>query len=706
VRTRSNREHFLSAAVAVLVALLTGPVAAQETDFFEEGASLFQAETITGASKHAEAPTETPATATILTRDDIERYGFRTLADVLNYASLGDFTNNDRRYDFVGGRGLFSFEDFNTRILVMLDGHPLNEPWNNFAGVGREMLVPMDVVERIEITYGPSSLLYGGYSLYGLVNVVTRTAESLSGAGVRLSGGSWGTREVAATYGTSGSSGEGEGSVPWEVVAAGAFYRSDGESVDLPPIEQGDGSVWGGKQRDTDFERSPSGFLYAKRGDWTILGRTGYRKHGEPLAPYDADYGSDRNSVQDRKSFGELRYDHAIGPHFDVSARLFLDDYHYREHEAYTDSESYPGHDGYDYVLSSDNRDAGGEARVAYHAGAHFLTVGGEYRWRDVDQAAYNVYWDGGNSPDSPGSSTVKGHLGVAYLQEEWRPFDELTLLLGGNWADTEPGGTKALPRVAMIYKPSPRLAVKALWGKGFRPPSIYETSYNDYLTQIPNPSLRSEEISSSELSVLWSVSPSLSIQAYGFNSRLRGLVQGVEIMSVDDIQGGVVGPSGDPNDLVGMLQFQAAGDVTSRGGGLSARARMGDLHSYGNVSYAKARLDPRGGAGETDLAASSNWLANAGVSYDFGDLTASISARYVGSQPLQEDHGEGNAGDFVDANLRLLWKTVVVYPVRLYVDVWNVTDEKGSFSASSVYVPARSPIEGRKIVVGTEVRF
>ena len=77
-----------------------------------------------------------PATATIITRDDIERYGFRTVADVLNFAVPGYTAATDRTWDFAGGRGLSFFEDFNTRILVMLDGHPMNEPWNNFSGIG------------------------------------------------------------------------------------------------------------------------------------------------------------------------------------------------------------------------------------------------------------------------------------------------------------------------------------------------------------------------------------------------------------------------------------------------------------------------------------------------------------------------------------------------------------------------------------------
>jgi outer membrane receptor for ferrienterochelin and colicin len=118
-----------SELILLLLALCAAAAAhAQESDFFDQKESYFQAQTIEGVSKRADAIADTPATVTVIDRDDIERYGFRTLADVLNFASVGSFTHNDRRYDFAGGRGLFFYEDFNTRILVMLNGHSMNEP--------------------------------------------------------------------------------------------------------------------------------------------------------------------------------------------------------------------------------------------------------------------------------------------------------------------------------------------------------------------------------------------------------------------------------------------------------------------------------------------------------------------------------------------------------------------------------------------------
>ncbi len=127
----------------------------------EEYQSLFPQKIITGASKHAENPLESPAYVKVIDRETIKNHNFNTLEEIINFTIPGFFINTDRIYQYIGARGLYFFDDFNTRILILLNGHLLNESWNNFAGAGREMLPSMDLVERIEVIYGPSSIFYG-----------------------------------------------------------------------------------------------------------------------------------------------------------------------------------------------------------------------------------------------------------------------------------------------------------------------------------------------------------------------------------------------------------------------------------------------------------------------------------------------------------------------------------------------------------------
>jgi len=713
VRRGSSNRRTLSVALALLaLAGLPRLARGQGADFFEQKQSYFRDETIEGVSKHAESLTETPATVTVISREDIERYGFRTAADVLNFASLGAFAHNDRRYDFAGGRGLFFFEDFNTRVLVMLDGHPLNEPWNNFGGLGREMLLPLDLVERIEIVYGPSALLYGGYSLYGIVNVITQTGETAAGRRVRVSGGSWRTGEAVASWGASGvkAARSGGPGTSWNVLAAGGYYSSEGEPLDLPVQEVGyaataDGQTrWGGPQTGTDYERAPFGFLFAQKGEVTVLARAGLRRHGAPLAPYESLYGSRREYVRDAKSFVETRWDHAFSKSLSLSTRAFYDGYSYEEHDPYADAETGDADRGYDFVLRTDDSDAGGEVRLSFQKGGHYVLAGGEYRRRRMTQRSFNDLFPGGLDAASLLEARVGGHLAVGYFQERWQAADWLALVVGGNYADTQPGGSKAQPRVAVIAKPRSNLSIKGIYARGFRPPSIFEAAYHDYVNQVDNPSLRSEEITSYELSTMWNAGPRLSLQAYGFHSRLRGLIRGVTLEAPEDAQGGVMPPSGDPADLVGQLQYQSTGDVRARGAGLAVRTRLRAVSAYANVAYARGRL--LGAGDEESLPASSSWLASGGLSAQAGLWTASLSARYVGPQPLDASRGTGRAGDFVELNARVVRRLRLVYPITLSLDVRNLLDTRGGLAASPVYTPATVPVEGRRALFGADVRF
>jgi len=130
-------------------------------------------------------------------------------------------------------------------------------------------------------------------------------------------------------------------------------------------------------------------------------------------------------------------------------------------------------------------------------------------------------------------------------------------------------------------------------------------------------------------------------------------------------------------------------------------------FRGYLNVAYARARLTDPAGV-ETALPADSAWLGNAGFSYEFAAWTASLFGRYVGPQRLDPSRGADGtrAGGFAEANARVSWRTRLVYPLRLDVDVRNLFDEKGPLAASFIYAPATIPIEGRRLLLSADVRF
>ena len=86
-----------------------------------------------------------------------------------------------------GIRGLQIPGDFNTRILVLIDGATVNESWGSFAGLDYDNFVSIDDVARIEVIRGPVSSLYGSNAFFGIVNIVTRGAAETPRAWARAS---------------------------------------------------------------------------------------------------------------------------------------------------------------------------------------------------------------------------------------------------------------------------------------------------------------------------------------------------------------------------------------------------------------------------------------------------------------------------------------------------------------------------------------
>ncbi|HEY0739931.1 MAG TPA: TonB-dependent receptor plug domain-containing protein [Chryseosolibacter sp.] len=127
---------------------------------------------------------ETPGIISVMSSEEIQNTGARDLTDVLRLIPGFDIAQDLQFVQGVSLRGNWSNEG---KVLVMMDGQPFNELLYQTVAVGNRF--PVDAIERIEIIRGPGSAIYGGSAEYGVINIITKAAESLNGVEVYGMGG-------------------------------------------------------------------------------------------------------------------------------------------------------------------------------------------------------------------------------------------------------------------------------------------------------------------------------------------------------------------------------------------------------------------------------------------------------------------------------------------------------------------------------------
>ena len=153
---------------------------------------------VTTVSRESERRIDAPAAVSVITGEDIRRYGVDTLADALR---LADSVSVAR---FNGGSWAIATRGFsaitNNKLLVMIDGRSVYTPL--FGGVFWEAQhVILPDLDRIEIIRGPAGTLWGPNAVNGVINIITKRASDSQGALARGVVGSRERAHVAARYG-------------------------------------------------------------------------------------------------------------------------------------------------------------------------------------------------------------------------------------------------------------------------------------------------------------------------------------------------------------------------------------------------------------------------------------------------------------------------------------------------------------------------
>ncbi len=167
-----------------------------ERDYFSE------LPTVLTVSRLAQPLNETPGAVTVIDRETIRRSGARELADVLRLVPgylVGGFNGANPGVAYHA-----PIDELGARNLVLVDGRSVYSSYYQGDTHKGMMGVLLEDIERIEVLRGSNSAAYGANAMFGVINVITRSAVDTRGAELSLTSGAGGIRDNYARFGWGG----------------------------------------------------------------------------------------------------------------------------------------------------------------------------------------------------------------------------------------------------------------------------------------------------------------------------------------------------------------------------------------------------------------------------------------------------------------------------------------------------------------------
>lgn len=470
--------------------------------------------TVYGASKYEQKVTEAPSSVSIVTAAEIKKYGYRTLADILR-SIRGFFITYDRNYSYVGVRGFNRPGDYNTRILLLIDGHRINDAIYDQATIESEFILDVDLIDRVEVIRGPSSSLYGSNAFFAVINIITKKGRDFNGMETSGEAASFNTFKGRLSYGNKFKN-------DLEVVFSGTVFDRKGR--DLFFREFDDFATNNGIAEKKDGNKFHSFFSTVSYKDITL--QTAYisREKKIPTASFGTVFNDPRNRTIDEQYYADLKYERNLDPQTSIMVRIFYNWYKYQGYYVYQDNTVNPI-SPFLYI----NNDSsicerwGAEFKVTRRMfEKHKVTIGIEYQ-DNFRQDQKNFNEDPFSQILDDKRSTQK--LGI-YLQDEFEILKNLILNAGMRYDHYQTSGGTTNPRIALIYNPYEKTTVKLLYGRAFRDPNAYEQFYNDgEITTKNSPNLRLETINTYEAVLEQYIGNCLRLVATGYYYKINNLI-------------------------------------------------------------------------------------------------------------------------------------------------------------------------------------
>ncbi len=647
--------HHFPLCLLVLVSFfiipsLFSPAYGYNPELIKEDLALIAAEgeAVQSATKFLQLIKDAPASITVITREEIKRYGWRTLVDLLK--SIREFyVTDDKNYSYLGVKGFQRPGDYNGRILALLNGHTLNDDVYQQFFMGRDSGIDLDIVDRVEIVRGPASSLYGTDAVFAIINIITKEGKDIDGLRSSLEIGSFNSNKAVLTYGKIFSNG-------LDILFDASYFNRSGEFLHFSEYDPGGIT-------NNDGEWAYNLFYRARFHDFTVQLGGNDREKQLPTASYGAIFNDPREKTYDGHYLAELKYDHSFSEKYGLMIRAYDDWYRYRGYYPFS---GYPPDTlNTDYSIG---QYFGGELQLRWDFQRwNKLILGTEYQRHHVVLKNYDTHpfpftGVGCGVTGTCLDTAISFELLSLYFEDEIKPFDNLILTLGArrdqyiNYSDFF--SDKVTPRIGLVYSPVSGTTLKFLYGQAFRAPSSFELFYRGG-TNIEGGNPKPETISSYEGVWEQELGPDLSSSLSAFHYVAKDLIDFVL----------------DP--VTNKYIVENLSRVHGEGAGVEIKGRWpSGLEAYANATYQRSLNEVT----QTELSNSPHVLAKGGLIVPITKDKAyfSLEEQYTGARfTIPDANGNIETVDpFLVTNLTLRILDLIER-LEIQVSVFNLFNEK-----------------------------
>ncbi len=517
---------------------------------------------VTSVSKRETGLEDSPAAVSVVTQDDIRRFGITTLPEALRLVPGMDVAQINSHEWAVSGRGFNG--EFANKLLVLVDGRSVYT--TGFGGVIWSMQdVVMEDLDRIEVIRGPGGSLWGANAVNGVINIITKSAKETQGGLITTTVGTQEQPSTTVQYGGQ--------------LATNLYYRAyvkyfnRDEFVDSTGAEGPD--AWSGIQGGFRLDWEPSAEdKLTLQGDYYENRLNQSQKFPSLTPPY-----LQNGEVVNHDSGGNVlgRWTHEFSDTSALTAQAYFD--HFSPQEL-----------GVRYTADTIDLDA--QHRFAIGSRNDILWGLGYRHISDSLRASPFLSMSPAAQEEQLFSSFVQDEITLAP--------DRVKLTLGSKFEDNDYTGFEVQPSARLIWTPTDHQAFWTSVSRAIRTPSRSERSEQVDFGVIPpspttppvelpvlgNPSLQSEELLAYEAGYRLEFSKRLSWDLTGFYNKYNQLI--LPVPGTPEFQ-----PAPFPPHLVVPSMNQNAGGAHTYGMEVSARWNVTeDWHLVSSYSWLGVHFD------------------------------------------------------------------------------------------------------------------